>query len=469
VSLTVKSPSAVPKEAITEVSKSPLVQGIKLSPIFVKLLRISGLARPMDTYVVIKACVAVKSKQRHILRHLQTNIKNGVVQVSEDVAWPVKRQATKPIWNSVRRVLVPQLSDEFRMGMKPLLFFQLFAKSNLIKDQEIGRLSVPLSKFKPGVAMSMPLALKVSSGRWETNGGCAVVLQQVNPPPRHKTVFFIRHGESVWNEAQSNLDLGTMFSQTDHGLNQTGLMQAIALQHKIKQAAEADNLEEMKKLAPTERHQKFLSAFLNSDSLFTSPLTRALQTAMVSLAKHPFTVRSKRPNVLTLVSDAREKRNLGGRDTQGQALGQDIVDRALRELSRLFYGTPTREIPPEIRKVGINVNDCTQIWWNTNAESAERFVQRLDSLAMHLGYLQSTSIIVTSHSHFIRAFFKRFISDRAVQQQPDLGSVLQSNLLSNGGVLGLDMEYSSAGSYSITFQSTYTLTHEVGGDWKKRA
>mmetsp|Transcript_31403 Transcript_31403/g.44007 ORF Transcript_31403/g.44007 Transcript_31403/m.44007 type:complete len:554 (+) Transcript_31403:142-1803(+) len=405
-------------------------------------MRLSSFARPMDTYVVIKPCVYVKPSQQHILRHLNNSNKHGLVQVSENVCFPVKRQTERPTWNCCRRVLLPELSRQFKIGMDTVLFFQVFAKSNLMGDQEIARARVPLKDIRQDEKlMSIPLVLKSPS----EGERVAMILQRARVPPRHKTVFFIRHGESIWNEAQRDMDLGTMFSQTDHGLNEVGLMQALALQHKIQVASEADDVGMMKALAPTTRHQKFLSAFLNSDSLLSSPLTRALQTAMVALALHPHTIRSKRPNVLTLVADAREKRNLGGRDTQGQALGQEIIDRALNELQRQFKNTPQKEVPEEIKRVGININDCTQIWWNSNAESADAFNERLDNLAKHLGFMRSTSIVVTSHSHFIRAFFKRFICKEGAGSQPELSESLQRDLLCNGGVIGLDLEFTSAG------------------------
>eukprot|EP00466_Bigelowiella_natans_P005211 jgi/Bigna1/87080/estExt_fgenesh1_pg.C_160184 len=280
LSLTVKSPSSL---LTKETKNHPLVEGIRLKPSYLRLMRLSSFARPMDTYVVIKPCVYVKPSQQHILRHLNNSNKHGLVQVSENVCFPVKRQTERPTWNCCRRVLLPELSRQFKIGMDTVLFFQVFAKSNLMGDQEIARARVPLKDIRQDEKlMSIPLVLKSPS----EGERVAMILQRARVPPRHKTVFFI----------------------------------------------------------------------------------------------------SKRPNVLTLVADAREKRNLGGRDTQGQALGQEIIDRALNELQRQFKNTPQKEVPEEIKRVGININDCTQIWWNSNAESADAFNERLDNLAKHLGY-----------------------------------------------------------------------------------
>jgi bisphosphoglycerate-dependent phosphoglycerate mutase len=37
-----------------------------------------------------------------------------------------------------------------------------------------------------------------------------------------KLLFVVRHGESKWNKAQSDKDIYTMLSSTDHPLNEKG-------------------------------------------------------------------------------------------------------------------------------------------------------------------------------------------------------------------------------------------------------
>ena len=45
---------------------------------------------------------------------------------------------------------------------------------------------------------------------------------------RSRQVFFIRHGESRWNEAQAKRDVLQMVSHVDHPLNEQGFRQARA-------------------------------------------------------------------------------------------------------------------------------------------------------------------------------------------------------------------------------------------------
>ena len=48
-----------------------------------------------------------------------------------------------------------------------------------------------------------------------------------------KTVYFLRHGESQWNEAQANRNPVKMFGKFDHALTAEGLEQADRLAKRI--------------------------------------------------------------------------------------------------------------------------------------------------------------------------------------------------------------------------------------------
>ena len=63
-----------------------------------------------------------------------------------------------------------------------------------------------------------------------------ITLQQIESPIHFKTVSFIRHGESRWNEAQAKKNVMEMVSHVDHPLNETGYAQAYRLQHAIRAA-----------------------------------------------------------------------------------------------------------------------------------------------------------------------------------------------------------------------------------------
>ena len=66
-----------------------------------------------------------------------------------------------------------------------------------------------------------------------------MVLRLLPEPPARKLVFFVRHGESVWNAAQERHDVYSMMKETDHGLSVKGMQQAEALGRRIRRAARA--------------------------------------------------------------------------------------------------------------------------------------------------------------------------------------------------------------------------------------
>lgn len=52
-------------------------------------------------------------------------------------------------------------------------------------------------------------------------------------PPRRKTFFLIRHGESKWNEAQAKISISGMLDR-DHALTERGIQQAADLNRRWK-------------------------------------------------------------------------------------------------------------------------------------------------------------------------------------------------------------------------------------------
>merc|ERR1712232_228840 len=87
-------------------------------------------------------------------------------------------------------------------------------------------------------------------------------------PPK-KWVFLIRHGQSMWNQAEHTLDISEMVTHTDHGLSLEGVQQASDLAARIRGSIHAESCSE-----PQHVYQEFLAA----DRIYSSPLTRAVET-----------------------------------------------------------------------------------------------------------------------------------------------------------------------------------------------
>lgn len=170
-----------------------------------------------------------------------------------------------------------------------------------------------------------------------------VVLPAGGPIKKLK-LFFIRHGESQWNAGQAATHSGLnklskavgglwdMFSQTDHPLSKEGVDQALKtnrawMKERLKQRHSSPAEPEGSISSPPSQHWE--EGFMGAKRIYASPLTRALQTALVVLWRHP----TLQHEGLTLLASLREVKNLGGQDTVGCAIGPGIqVRRPLRPL-----------------------------------------------------------------------------------------------------------------------------------------
>ena len=158
--------------------------------------------------------------------------------------WPVKWDNNHPVWNSCRPL---GTAPPGGAGMTVRLKLYDHDEDPLGKVQRaelIGTASIALSELRVGEApSSLPVELKQSklqkavrrlsvrlsaAGETKPEPRPLITLARVVPeaaPPR-KTVYLVRHGESVWNAAQANKDVVAMLSAVDHPLNETGRSQA---------------------------------------------------------------------------------------------------------------------------------------------------------------------------------------------------------------------------------------------------
>jgi hypothetical protein len=151
-------------------------------------------------------------------------------------------------------------------------------------------------------------------------------------------MIFIRHGESQWNAGQAASHqvrlnalggLWKMFSQTDHPLSEEGISQASAANRNWQKQYLA--VKGGLKSYTTPEHE-WVKAFLNAGKVYASPLTRAVETCLLSLRGHPTLTQRG----LSLISSAREIKNIGGQDTVGCAVGEGIIARVQAELAAML-------------------------------------------------------------------------------------------------------------------------------------
>ncbi len=126
-------------------------------------------------------------------------------------------------------------------------------------------------------------------------GDVALTLRFVRAPLyQRKVLFFIRHGESRWNEAMRTKDVKEIITRVDHSLTREGIENAIDLhdmwhQHRPLHALfqEDSAAASFDGISTAQLEDEFVGA----DMVFSSPLTRAVQTAQLVLHDHPAVVR----------------------------------------------------------------------------------------------------------------------------------------------------------------------------------
>mmetsp|Transcript_31204 Transcript_31204/g.57014 ORF Transcript_31204/g.57014 Transcript_31204/m.57014 type:complete len:321 (+) Transcript_31204:111-1073(+) len=257
-----------------------------------------------------------------------------------------------------------------------------------------------------------------------------------NGTGQHRYVFLVRHGKSRWNLAQEWYSPWGMYSENDHPLCQEGRVQAESLRAEAKACAADDELGQL-----SSGKLDLLKKFLEPSVIFTSPLTRAVQTACIALQDLLLKV-----GKLKVVKDAREQRNFGSADCTGVAVGAEIKRRAEEQLSDLYDAADEKdaarleEVKKASDKVEWDVSDVEQEWWLNHSEDEATVGQRIDILMDEIRRLPNgESAIIVTHSQLIRCFFKRYADISRLK--PNLEASLESSLVPYCAVIGCRLEW----------------------------
>jgi broad specificity phosphatase PhoE len=238
-----------------------------------------------------------------------------------------------------------------------------------------------------------------------------------------KTVYFLRHGESQWNEAQANRNPIDMFGRFDHALTAEGLAQADRL---------ATRISDSSKFSEARR------AFDKCTAIYCSPLTRALQTCLVALRDHPC-LRAKGAGV-TLVPACRELcYPVGGFDSLRGTTGASILKRAVRRTKKV--GKAAQLAPIVAGTVKVDVSEAEADWWGP--EGQRGVTDRMQAFVDRLRTSEDDDVIVVGHSLFFRTVFDNFASADAKARDPTLLH-LSKKKLRNAAVARVTLNCSAA-------------------------
>eukprot|EP00948_MAST-09A_sp_MAST-9A-sp1_P002432 g2432.t1 len=280
-----------------------------------------------------------------------------------------------------------------------------------------------------------------------------------------KRFFLIRHGESLWNEAQHDKNVAGLIG-FDHSLNKVGIEQCKRLNEKY-------TAKDYKNTQPS--LEELEQAFRQCPLILCSPLTRCVQTALLTLYNHP----TMKKQGLILHRNLREvKRTLGSLDTLGIEVGAENIRRRANECFLEVCGHLTAPINPtpgatsgatssdtskdlseekktplsreEIQSrfsgVAFHTNDAKSKWWTSGNtyDDERRLKERMNALLGSLRYLESDSAILVGHSLFFRALMKFFIPSTGSFQSHDSNLTkekLKTSKMQNAAVACIDVTF----------------------------
>lgn len=145
-------------------------------------------------------------------------------------------------------------------------------------------------------------------------------------------------------------------------------------------------------------------------------------------------------------------------DCVGVATGPEIAVRLEKETSEV-YSEAEEQVPDAVLRVDsggmgsvVDHFDAAQDWWTpTDSYDADGFDERMDEFLNFVRLVPATSIIVVSHSYFIRAFFQRYSDPSSLDSKISLSCTLadmSEHKIKNCGVVAADLDFSS--SFPVT-------------------
>eukprot|EP01062_Namystynia_karyoxenos_P023820 TRINITY_DN19236_c0_g1_i2.p3 TRINITY_DN19236_c0_g1~~TRINITY_DN19236_c0_g1_i2.p3 ORF type:complete len:338 (+),score=76.70 TRINITY_DN19236_c0_g1_i2:1691-2704(+) len=211
-----------------------------------------------------------------------------------------------------------------------------------------------------------------------------------------------------------------------------------------------------------------------AEAVVASPLTRALQTCLIGMRHLCAHIKSRQAaagsspdcpprasSSVVLSRYAREKRNFGGKDTTGTAVGEGILQRFAAETAELYPWDP--DVPKRLLSAGVDVSAVRHRWWDERAEKKAGFTERLDELTNQLRYAPEEVIVVVGHSHCFRELTKRILAPGAAVRGAT-AEQLKDAKLCNCGVLHLVLDFGADPQCPATHASLVFGTTLVGGE-----
>ena len=388
------------------------------------------------------------------------------------VCTSVRSQSGDPVWRCVRDLAVAPSHDD-------LLLVQLFTPDWCTC---VGSTLVAASQLTLDVPLQLPLHRVLDPRTAGSLGsGFVTVCGRAWKEGEHRgrTLFLIRHGESRWNEAQKARRLGDMLA-LDHPLTRLGAQQSMSLREQwaaIQNTLARDaSVPYVDLLGLDERFGEescadpavgpdadvqWVEAFFAANFVASSPLTRALQTALLALRGHP----AVDARGVTLLRCLREvKGSQGSLDSIGRAVGADCRTRA--ELCLREALPESGVLVNDACAARVDATDAATPWWTPNdeADGEAAVAERVADLTSAVQFAPAGPVILVGHSLLFREVVRRCAGTELTAALPDLTARLVEGKLSNGGCLGLQVIFVGGRmrivNASLMFASTIVNRHD---------
>ena len=298
----------------------------------------------------------------------------------------IRHDCDSPTWNTMRKIIA---------NKNDVVDIELYDEDTISSDDFLGVATISInSDLKFDTIINLPFEMKNDKFKELGTNIRLKIYKESELSFKDKRIYFIRHGESEFNAALERSDLVEMWSKTDHPLNLKGIEQSLCLSDKIEKAI--DDEEENEIIC------KDVQDFLDAEAIWTSPLSRAAQTAFIGLKEHPRLIKSG----VVLLANCREFKSIGGRDSTGSKVGSDIKNRCLQKLKKY----KDDGFVQKYKQIAWDFNDCSSKWWSgINDKGKKDIDERFNDFINFVRYRPERNIIIVSHSVFIRYFFKRFV------------------------------------------------------------
>jgi len=185
-----------------------------------------------------------------------------------------------------------------------------------------------------------------------------------------------------------------------------------------------------------QRREEYIKLFMRADIVYSSPLTRALQTALAAMCGHSALTKNK----LVLYRIIREIKRIGGLDTVGVECGPGIMRRVKAELTAALGPVKAAELTDSIE---VDTSSADTPWWTaiSSFDNERDQLERIREFVTFTRYCPHTMPVFVGHSLFFKAFYSKRVSKVMARKRPNLSANMKKYKLDNATLLAVTVKY----------------------------